>query len=215
MTEYLWASPGGAYTVPDRWRQQFLSEFPDYRVRWSLQEQCWHLEQAYGRGALPPTRIDPFHDSLIRARDGYWLVMKIQPGNRMACPGVVSLHPRQLCGTTMRVPSRTAGEVVCANCRAHGRDGRTIAAYWPFDETLLDALRQTNPLTRGVVKHNGKTQTRAAYEADQANARMDAEKDRKLKDTTTSLDAVDYRWIADIASSTGRQRRYINDHDFL
>jgi hypothetical protein len=213
MTEYLWKSPGGTYTVPDEWRQKFLKEFPEYRVRWSLAERCWHLEQAYGRGALPPLRIDEADDSLVRSRDGYWLVMKIQPGDRMACPGVIQKVPRQLCENTIQVPSRRTGEAVCGNCRQKGRDGRTIAGFWPFDETLLDELRRTNPLTHGIVKKDGKTQTRAAWEADQANARMLQERDRIMHDGVTSIDQVDHRWLTGIPSA-GFSRRKIDDTTF-
>lgn len=213
MTEYLWASPGGQYVVPDRWRQEFLAEFPEYRVRWSLAEGCWHLEQAYGRGALPPIRIDDTDDTLIRARDGFWLVMKLQPGDRMACPGIIQKVPRQVCHASMKVPTRRMGEAVCANCRRKGRDGRTVAGFWPFDATLLDELRRTNPLTHGIIKKAGKVQTRAAYEADQANAVMQREGLRKQADAMTSVDAVDYRWLSGIGSSTGI-RRQVDDTTF-
>lgn len=213
MTEYLWSSPGGVYRVPDEWRRQFLAEFPEYRVRWSLAERCWHLEQAYGRGALPPLRIDEADDSLVRSRDGYWLVMKIQPGDRMACPGIIQKTPRQVCDNTIRVPTRRTGEAVCGNCRRKGRDGRTIAAFWPFDATLLDELRRTNPLTHGIIKKDGKVQTRAAYEADQANARMEKERDRVLHDGVTSIDQVDHRWLTGIPTA-GATRRQIDDTTF-
>ena len=212
-TEYVWASPGGAYTVPDAWRRRFLREFPDYRVRWSLQEGCWHLEQWYGRGALPSTHIDPHNDANIRAYDGYWLVMKIQPGTRMACPGIISKHPRQVCGNTITVPTRHLGEAVCANCRTHGRDGRVVACFWPFDETLLDELRRTNPLTRGIIKRDGKVQTRAAWEADRANTARERAAHNREADAMTSIDAVDYRWLSGIAAS-GATRRRVDDTTF-
>lgn len=213
MTEYVWTSPGGVYTVPADWRAAFLAEFPDYRIRWSLKTRSWHLEQRCGSNTLAPFRIDPFDDSLIRAADGYWLVMVLQPGNRMPCPSIVARHPRQLCGWTVSVPTRVTAEAICTNCRSHGRDGRFMAAYYPFDETLLDWMRQTNPLNHGVQKIDGKTRVMASVEADRRNQRALKEGDRKQSDAITSIDSVDYRWITGIGSS-GATRRRVDSHTF-
>lgn len=206
-TEYLWKSPGGQYVVPDEWRQRFLAEFPDYRVRWSLKKGCWQLEQQCGRGALPPLRIDEADDSLVRARDGYWLVMEFSPGDRMPCPGVIQNNPRQVCGWPMKVAMRESRESTCSVCRSKGRDGRTMAAHWPFDELLLEHLRFTDPLKGGTIRQRLK--------ADARNAAMLKEAERQQSDFNTSLDYVDYRWISGIASSTGRQRNTINPKDLL
>lgn len=200
----LWASPGGQYRVPDGWRQRFLADFPDYRVRWSLRDGCWQIEQRCGRSALPPVRIDPHDDSLIRAADGYWLVMAFQPGDRMACPAVVDRHQNQRCGATLAVSHRKAKETVCRACRAKGRDGRTMAAFWPFDELLLEELRRTDPLRI----HDGRNGIqRASAAAAAQNARILAEAEWKRRDAVTSIDAVDYRWLTGIPSTTGRSRR--------
>lgn len=206
MTEYLWASPGGAYRVPDAFRERFLAEFPGYRIRWSLKDQRWLIEQQCGRGALPPLRIDPHDDSLIRARDGYWLVMAFQPGDRMACPAVVTQFPRQTCDAPVRVPTRRSAEATCPNCRRNGRDGRTMAAYWPFDECLIERLRETDPLRGGIQ--------RARAEADTHNREKLRREAQQAREAVTSLDAVDYRWLAGIPSSSGR-RRQLNPGDFL
>jgi hypothetical protein len=218
-SEFDWASPGGTYRVPADWKRRFLAEFPDYRVRWSIRKGMWQVEQSFGRGALPPVRIDDgAHDDLIRARDGYWLVMEFLPGDRFACPAVLSQYPRTVCGWTLRAPTRKRAEVKCPACRKAGRDGRTVAGFYPFDEALLDDLRRTNPLTWGVVKHNGKVQTRAALEADRANELLLREAERRQRDAITSIDAVDHRWITGI-DSTGwggkTARRTISDRDLL
>ena len=198
-SEYVWASPGGLYVVPDIFRQRLQSEFPGYRVRWSLKESCWQIEQPVGGGALPPLRIDPADDSLIRARDGYWLVMKFQPGDRMACPQLIQKEPRQECSYSIRVPHRRAAEVACPICRAKGRDGRTIAAYWPFDETLLEQLRLSDPLRGGIQ--------RQSRSAEANNAAIIKAGENKAADAMTSLDQVDYRWLSGIGSSTGKRRQ--------
>lgn len=202
---FLWTSPGGVYTVPDSWREAFLSEFPDYRVRWSLAKGSWHVEQRCGRGALPPFRIDPFDDSLIRARDGYWLVMEFQPGNRMPCPAITTRYPLQRCGWTLSIERGRSKEAVCAWCRRQGRDGRTMAAYWPFDETLLEHLRYSDPLRGGI--------SRQRADADARNQAMLAEAERKRRDACTSIDAVDYRWLSGIGAS-GATRRQVDGSTF-
>lgn len=210
---YEWDSPGGTYRVPDAFRTRFLTDFPDYRIRWSLTSRCWLVEQRCGSNVLPPVSIDEAADDLIRAVDGYWLVMSFQPGDRMACPGIIQKLPRRTCGYTLMVPHRAGREVVCPICRAKGRDGRTIAAYWPFDECLLDALRRTNPLTWGITKVGSKTMTRAAATADAANRRLLADAEARRRDAGT-IDAVDYRWISGIGASTGL-RRQIDSKTFL
>lgn len=213
--EYCWASPGGVYVVPDDFRREFLSEFPDYRIRWSLKKAAWQIEQRVGvKGALPPFRIDDAaDDSLIRARDGYWLVMETQPGSRMACPALITRSPRQECGTTLSIPPRWYGEVRCPVCVRAGRDGRTIAGNWQFDGVLLDHLRSTNPLTHGIVKKDGKVQTRAAWQADEQNRQRDRNQERELAERSQSLDYVDLRWLKAIPTA-GMTRRKIDDNTF-
>ena len=198
--DYCWSSPGGLYVVPDEWRQRFLAEFPDYRVRWSLSSHNWQLEQQCGRGALAPFRIDPADDSLIRARDGYWQVMTFQPGDRMACPAVITRNPLQRCGWTMSVPHRKSAEATCANCRKQRRDGRVFAAYWPFDELLLDHLRYTDPLRDGT--------RRQRVASDARNQQL-----MTPKPVDAGIDAVDHRWATGIPSA-GFTRRQIDDTTF-
>lgn len=203
--EYLWSSPGGAYHVPDQWRREFAAEFTGYRVRWSLKDAAWQIEQPAGRGALPPFRLDPHDDSLIRAADGFWLVMTTSPGDRMACPTVVTPFPRQVCGTILKVPFRRSGEVTCPTCRGAHRDGRIIAGFWPFDGALLDRLRRSDPLRDGT--------RRTSSDADAFNAALLARAEAKRRDAITSLDSVDYRWLTNIPTA-GATRRAISPGDF-
>lgn len=149
------ASPGGVYVVPPDFVHRFESEFPQYRIRWSLKKKCWLIEQHCGRAALSPLRIDAHDDSLIRARDGFWLVMEIQPGDRMSCPR---------CGNIISVMTRKFGENRCENCIQHKRDGRVVAGFFPFCEGLLEHLRRTDPM-RGAT-------ARLAKEADAQNQKI-------------------------------------------
>lgn len=212
MTEYVWKSPGGLYVVPTEWKRRFLSEFPNYRVRWSLKKGKWQVEQYYGAGALPPIVIDEADDTLVRARDGYWLVMEFSPGDRFPCPGIIEKSTNQRCGWALKAPMRKGAEVRCPMCRSKGRDGRTVGAYWPFDEFLLEHLRKHNPETWGVVKVNGQTKTRAAHEADLANLRMTAELERQRMDAST-LDYTDLRWLTGIPTA-GVTRRQLDSNTF-
>lgn len=205
LPEYNWSSPGGLYVVPTDFKQRFLKEFPEYRIRWSLKDQRWMIEQRCGRGALPPLKIDPADDGLIRAKDGYWLVMAFQPGDRMACPGTVNFYPRTFCNWTMKVATRKVKESVCGMCRFKGRDGRYMTSFWPFDETLIERLRETDPLRGGIQ--------RARAEADLANVRRLSVAESKRRDAVTSIDQVDYRWLSGIASNVS-PRRQVSKGDF-
>jgi hypothetical protein len=205
MTEYIWTSPGGTYNVPSDFRTRFQNEFPGYRIRWSLKQSKWLIEQPTGqRGALPAIKLDLFDDTLIRERDGFWLVMSFQPGSRMACP---------IDGTTMSVPFRKMGETACETCRSRKRDGRIIAGFFPFDETLIEYLRSTDPRYRGIIKHEGKYRVTASVRADESNKLLERARQSKLSDSTSSLDAVDWRWISGIPTA-GRTRRQLTDKDF-
>lgn len=204
MTEFVWASPGGTYRVPSGFKSRFLSEFPTYRIRWSLKQSQWLVEQQIGSGALPPINIDPFDDSMIRARDGYWLVMMFRPGTRMACP---------TCGLDMSVALCKTAESTCLPCKSRKRDARVMTGYWPFDERLIEHLRRTDPLRGGIMKDtSGKLRVRASVDADRANQRMQDRAEAKRKDAST-LDAVDYRWISGIPTA-GATRRQLDTKDF-
>lgn len=124
------------------------------------------IEEKVGRAALPPLKIDEGRDDLIRARDGYALVLTIHPSDRMPCPR---------CRETLKVPVFKAAEVVCEKCST--RQNRRVAykaAYWPLSESLLDYLHKIDPLRTGNVglaaemdAHNNNL--RALQERDQQN----------------------------------------------
>ena len=88
-----------------------------------------------------PFRLDEEDDSLIRARDGYWLFLEFTPGDRMPCP---------TCGATLHVPHCKTAEVACQPCKQHGRDGRHWASYWPLGEVLIDYIKKCNPERGGI-----------------------------------------------------------------
>jgi hypothetical protein len=108
------------------------------RIRWSVVEGAWHLEQQVGRGAaLPPLGANPWRDDWIRANDGFALVMVVQPRPDMHCP---------VCDATVQAPYLECAEVFCARCRRNGSDARHMAAYFPLGDALLAHLRSISPL---------------------------------------------------------------------
>jgi hypothetical protein len=121
--------------------RQFVEELErnfgkQLRIRWSNQRGAWLIEQRVGRRREPGVRISEDNDAQVRARDGYWLLMEIRPGDRMPCPK---------CGLTLRVPIMDTADVVCDYCRLRGRQGRHRAAYFPLNDILIQHLRRLDP----------------------------------------------------------------------
>lgn len=182
-------------TPPKDFVKRLKEEFPDLRIRWSEKRGCWAIEQQVGRGALPPLRIDPYDDSLIRARDGYWLVCEVRPGTRMPCPD---------CHLTLPVPDRHFAEVRCEHCIRKGRDGKVLAGYFPLGETLLEHLRSTDP-RRGAIE-------RMAKEADEANQKLLDMRARQTRNTVEAGTKDIITKLLNIPSVgyTGRGARFIH-----
>ncbi|HYE80378.1 MAG TPA: hypothetical protein VEI97_20565 [bacterium] len=109
------------------------------RLRWSLRLGAWVIEQKVGRAALRPIRVEEWDDTLIRARDGYALVMVVQPGNRMACP---------FCHLTIAVPVMETAEARCEYCLSRNVDARFMTSFYPLGEVLIDHLKKIDPERR-------------------------------------------------------------------
>lgn len=163
------------------------------RIRWSPKREAWHIEQQVGRAASPPYRIDPYDDSLIRAKDGYAFVMEVRPGDRMPCPA---------CRTELKVPMMETAEVRCGYCKMQGRDARIRAAYYPLGELLIDYLRKIDP-ERGATKE-------LADEADRANRALLAAQERNVMNSVEAAGKQDFTNIMGIQSVgyTGRERMW-------
>jgi len=174
---------GPIYTVPQDFAKEFFREFPDYRIRWSFQKNCWLIEQKCGRNTVPTFRVDRNDDRLIRMRDGYWLVMELQPGDRMACP---------TCGHDMKVAHERWAESTCQLCLKNGRDGRAMAGYFPFGPRLMDHIRKTDPLRGGTE--------RARKEQDLANQRREEAQERATSNIVEAGTKADFNHIFDIQS---------------
>lgn len=145
-------APAGFLNELDR---EFLSTV---RIRWSKARDEWHLEERVGRSALPPTRISEVDDDMIRARDGYALIMRVRPGDRMPC---------SRCNATLRVPIRETKQIRCSRC-----GNRDVAAFYELNSTLLEHLRYS---------HRSRTDPRSiAQRTDRNNANLDSARRRKM-----------------------------------
>lgn len=164
-------------TLPAAFAKQLEREFDGrYRLRWSLKNREWHLEQRVGHGlADAPIRIDSGADDLIRAREGYAFVMAIRPGDRMPCPSPIRLGPfgetLETCGFELKVPVMETRETVCPKCRLEGRDGRHAAAYYPLNDRLIEHIRSIDYYL-GHADHIAEFQD-AANKARLETARLD------------------------------------------
>jgi len=182
-------------SIPQSFLDSFKAEFGDeYRFRWSFKTRSFHLEQKVGRAALSPSFIDAADDQSIRARDGYALVLTLQPGDRMPCPGG--------CGLDLKVPVFTFKAVTCPRCKWLGRDGSYPVGYFPFSESLMDYLKYLDPKRGG--------QRRVVADADKRT--RDAEEDRMKNISRQGEGALydAYNRIAGIESVgfTGRERAW-------
>lgn len=134
------------YTLPSEFAVALDEMFHGrFRIRWSDKRQEFHLEQKVGAGQIlipppidpdAPDHFDTYSDAWIRARDGYVYVMSLRNGSRMPCP---------ICGLTVDVPIMETRESICPFCRVAGRDGRYVAAYYPFNHILLQHIRDIDP----------------------------------------------------------------------
>lgn len=157
------------YGVPQYFQDRLTSVFgEEYRLRWSIREGAWHLEQFLGQRALRWNKhrpLDVWHDELVRARDGYTLAMSIRPGTSMPCPR---------CGLTLAVPVREVREVRCVHCIRNGFDGKYKACFFPLEEGLIDYIKARTP------SYSGRTAVEAVAEADRANAYKDYVNERQV-----------------------------------
>lgn len=160
--------------VPDSFQDRLKREFDGrYRIRWSPSTRQFHLEQKVEVGlADPPFSVDEGDDSLVRARDGYVLVMALQPSERMPCPR---------CGHTLPVPIQETAETSCEPCQMKGFDGRWAAAYFPFNDSLIQHLRRIDAF---LTYHEN-----LAREADEHNAKL---QETATRDGLNELDAISY-----------------------
>jgi hypothetical protein len=161
-------------TPPKDFTAKLKQEFPDLRIRWSKKQSSWQIEQKVGRGALAPFRLNETDDRYIRARDGFWLVCQVTPGDRIPCPE---------CFLPLSVPHLSFKEVKCENCVSKGKDGRVSAGFFPLSTALLEHLRETDPRRDAIRK--------MAEKADKANALLMEQKARERHNEIEAI-TLDY-----------------------
>lgn len=163
----------------DRLRKAFDGRL---RIRWSNRAHEWRLEQRVGRAITAPVRIEEDRDDLICARDGYDYVLSVRSGDRMPCP--------QCEWTELKVPIREFRDIRCPYCASRGKQGRTVAGYFPLDDTLIQHLQMIDPL-RGASKE-------LAAAADRRNDALMASAERQLSNTVMAHGADHYNEVVGI-----------------
>jgi hypothetical protein len=158
-------------TISDSFVERLRKTFDGrLRVRWSVKEREYRIEQRVGRAAPIPIFIEADRDDLICAQDGYDYVLSIRPGDRMPCP---------VCHwTELRVPVRDFAKLTCEYCEAKGHKANVTAGYWPLDDSLIDHLRMLDPhrgaqldLARAIDERNALREEREIDSAiDQGHA---------------------------------------------
>ena len=172
------------YRVPSNFQQRLEEEFGDrLRVRWSNEREEWHVEQKVRRGLAgfpQDSESNRFSDDLIRYADGYIWVMSIKQGSRFSC---------HKCHLPLTAPTREWKMVSCEHCRLKGYDHQRLAGHWPFDETLIEKLKE---LEKSIDDMGRK--------ANQKNALLQKQQLRQARQDTIDAHLDDFNRIVGIPS---------------
>jgi hypothetical protein len=199
------------YSVPERTKRRIKDEFRDrIRIRWSDRSRTFHVEGKSHRGftdfPMPPglngkqiaKLLDVCHDDIVRAKEGYQLIMEIQPGARMKCP-------REGCPMTLQVPINRTAEVACGYCKSLRLDGRTIATYFDLEsESLIERLRYLDP------ERTWRAQARKG--TDERNAALTAQREQDALNHIEAVNRDEYASFAGIlkSSTSGKTGAWLN-----
>lgn len=169
--------------IPDVFKERLERAFDGrLRIRWSVKAREFRIEQQVGRAVVPPVRIEEDRDDLICARDGFDYVLSVRSGDRMPCP--------ECEWTELKVPVRGFVDIRCPYCASKGRQGRTVAGFWPLDDTLITHLQMIDPL-RGASKE-------LAAAADRRNEARLAQAERDFSNTIYAQGADHYNEMVGI-----------------
>lgn len=160
--------------IPESFHEQLRAEFGgQLRARWSRAKGRVVIERKSARGRedslLPPmpslSRVgDPakrrylalrFEERLEQARTGFYPVMEIAPGDRVACPW---------CDRSTHIPVCQWHTARCEWCHKEFN-----AMYWPLGAGVLERLRWSDPDRGGFER--AVADTDAAGEAKERQAR--------------------------------------------
>lgn len=170
-------------TIPTAFAERLKRAFGGrLRIRWSVRDREYRVEQRVGRAVTAPIRIDDDRDDLICARDGFDYVLSVRSGDRMPCPTCE--------WTELKVPIREFRDIRCPYCATKGKQGRTVAGYFPLDDSLITHLQMIDPL-RGASKE-------LADAADRRNAAKLASEERHLSNIVEAHGADHYADIVGI-----------------
>ena len=153
------------YSVPPEFAERLDHEFDGrLRVRWSIPEGAFVIEQKIARGLADLFPAEEHEDAKIRLRDGYLKIMSVRNGDRMPCPR---------CGLTLRVPKFEIRLLECGYCKRRGYDYQHPAGFFELNDRLLEYLRSLDPKKGGsrrnrdrVDINNKKVEVAHEHEAD-------------------------------------------------
>lgn len=136
-------------SAPDWFQRQLKQEHDGrLRIRWSPARLRWQIEQKVDTAKLPPFRIDPLDDDVVRAFDGYAPVCEVCPGTTSPCSNTSSDN-KSACRHPLTVPVGKFTAIKCSKCKSEGRNGGQIVAFFELNDSLLVHLRTIDP-SRGA-----------------------------------------------------------------
>lgn len=168
----------------ERLREKFDGRL---RARWSVEKQAVEIEQRVGRKIdIPANETD---DERIRVRDGYALIMTVQPGDRMRC---------KKCNGELKVPVFEFRMVTCEFCRMLGYYSKYGVGFFELNDRLIEYLEKHDP------------NNRAADEVERANKQLELAQQRELANTLESAVDDDFYRIAGIprVGYTGKEQMW-------
>lgn len=169
--------------IPTAFEEKLQSAFHGrLRVRWSVRNRQFQIEQRVGRASLAPIRIEADRDDLICARDGYAYVLSIAQGDRMCCP--------ECQWKELRVPVKEFADIRCDFCASLGKQGRVVAGYFPLDDSLIQHLKMIDP--------DGDYSRNLTKDIDQRNQQRELAAERDLSNTVEAGGSEHYNQIVGI-----------------
>jgi len=108
------------------------------RIRWSKALSEWQIEERVAKPQTPTKFVSEFDDRTIRFRDGFALLLRIRPGDRMPC---------KRCKRTVKLAVGEFRESTCGVCGE-----RTKAVYFPLSDMLLEYIRGLDPQRGGYAR---------------------------------------------------------------
>lgn len=197
------------YDAPQEFKDKLELEFGGrLSINWEYTAKAWAIEQHVGEHETHKYPVQMAgKDPSIRRRLclGNMAFMYVQPGTRMRCPTVFYDYSGwkpgaklRACDAILPVPLFESAQVNCPKCQKAGREYRHFGAYFTLSDTLIEYLKDLDPL---------KGRTRIVRDrVDRNNAANEARLERNVLNPLYAAGAENYNQMAGIQSVgyTGR-----------